>query len=1212
MKAIATRSGICYNGPPIPPPSSSLPKVVEWEPEVTKDTVQPNTKNIQPPVVQIQALIDEPVVAPKPKPSIPYPSRANKQNLREKDDLLASKFVKIFRELHFELSFADALLHMPKFATMFKKLTLRHDDEAVTFKVGQTPRYFSNYAESINRIDVACGEYAQEVLGFSEISTSGNPTSEPIISTSSPTLTPFGDSDFLLEETDAFLAIEDDSISSEIDDSYYDSEGDIQPKTEKSSIDDPPELELKDLPSRLEYAFLEGTDKLPVIIAKDLQEDEKVRLLKVLKPHKRAITWKISDIKGIDPQFCTHKILMEDDSKLAIQHQRRVNPKIHEVIKKEVIKLLDAELIYPIFDSQWVSPVHCVPEKGGITVIENDNNELIPTRLVTGWRVCIDYRKLNDVTRKDHFPLPFMDQMLERLAGNGYYCFLDGFSGYFQIPIDLQDQEKTTFTCPYGTFAYRRMPFGLCNAPGTFQRCMMAIFHDMIEETMEVFMDDFSVFGDSFSSCLSHLDKMLKRCEDTNLVLNWEKCHFMVKEGIVLGHKISKSGIEVDKAKVDVIAKLPHPTSVKGIQSFLGHAGFYHRFIQDFSKIARPMTHLLEKDTPFIFSKECIESFNILKKKLTEAPILVAPDWDLPFEIMCDASDYAVGAVLGQRKTKHFQPIHYASKTMTDAQAHYTTTEKELLAVVYAFEKFRPYLVLSKTIVYTDHSALKYLLAKQDAKPRLLWWILLLQEFDVIIRDKKGAENLAADHLSRLENPHQSDLEKKEITETFPLETLGMVTFRGDSSTPWFADIANYHAGNFIVKGMSSQQKKKFFKDVKHYFWDDPYLFRICADQMIRRCVYGQEAIDILTACHNGPTGGHHGANYTAKKVFDSRFYWPTIYRDDHDLVTRCNACQRLGKISQRDEMPQNAIQVCEIFDVWGIDFMGPFPSSRGNKYILVAVDYLSKWVEAKALPTNDARVVVKFLKSLFARFGTPRAIISDRSTHFCNDQFAKVMLKYGVTHRLSTAYHPQTSEQMEVLNHGLKRILERTIGENHASWSDKLDDALWAFRTAFKTPIRCTPYKLVYGKACHLPIDLEHKGYWALKHCNFDLKTAGDHRKVQMNELNELRDQAYENSLIYKEKTKKIHDSKIKNRVFNVGDRVLLFNSRLKIFSGKLKTRWTGPFTIAQVFPYGTVELSQTNGPNFKVNGHRLKHYFGGDIPPMVVPDLQTFPMDH
>ncbi|GJR59614.1 reverse transcriptase domain-containing protein [Tanacetum coccineum] len=422
---------------------------------------------------------------------------------------------------------------------------------------------------------------------------------------------------------------------------------------------------------------------------------------------------------------------------------------------------------------------------------------------------------------------------------------------------------------------------------------------------MEVFMDDFSVFGDSFSSCLSHLDKMLQRCEDTNLVLNWEKCHFMVKEGIVLGHKISKSGIEVDKAKVDVIAKLPHPT--------------------------------------------------------TGSP-RVTKDQALPTDTLCK-QDYDRGS----------STLHHNEKGITCHGRGVGKGPEKVLAV-----------------------------------------ILVLQEFDVEIRDKKGAENLAADHLSRLENPHQIELEKKEIMETFPLETLGMVTFRGDDNAPWFADFANYHAGNFMIKGMSSQQKRKFFKDVKHYFWDDPFLFKICTDQVIRRCVSGQEAFDILKACHSGPTRGHYGANYTAKKVFDSGFYWPTIYKDAHDFVTQCDICQRQGKISQRDEMPQNSIQVCEIFDMWGIDFMGPFPSSRGNKYILVAVDYLSKWVEAKALPTNDARVVCKFLKSLFSRFGAPRAIISDPRTHFCNDQFSKVMLKYGVTHRLSTMYHPQTSGQVE------------------------------------------------------------------------------------------------------------------------------------------------------------------------------------------------------
>ncbi|GJS26572.1 reverse transcriptase domain-containing protein [Tanacetum coccineum] len=893
---------------------------------------------------------------------------------------------------------------------------------------------------------MACEEIlAQKVIGFflTQFASNPSPDYDPIVSNSSPTLTPFGDSDFLLlEEANAFIAVDDEPISREIDATYYDPEGDIlileallnseplpplpnhkdyspgireelkvvEAKTVKSSIDEPPEVELKDLPPHLEYAFLEGNDKLPVIIAKDLKDEEKAALIKVLKSHKRAIAWKLSDIKGIDPEFCTHKILMEEDYEPTVQSQRRVNPKIHDVIKKEVEKLLDAGLIYPISDSPWVSPVHCVPKKGGITVVKNDDNDLIPTRLVTGWRVCIDYRKLNEATRKDHFPLPFMDQMLERLAGNQYYCFLDGFSGYFQIPIDPKDQEKTTFTCPYGTFAYRRMPFGLCNAPGTFQRCMMAIFHDMIEKTMEVFMDDFS-----------------------------EKSHFMVKEGIVLGHKISKSGIEVDRAKVEVIAKLPHPTTVKGVCSFLGHAGFYRRFIQDFSKIARPMTHLLEKETPFFFSKECIESFNTLKRKLTEAPILIAPDWDLPFELMCDASDFAIGAVLGQRKNKHFQPIHYASKTMSEAQAHYTTTEKELLAVVYAFEKFWSYLVLSKSIVYTDHSAIKYLFAKKDDKARLMRWILLLKEFDVEIRDKKGAKNLAADHLSRHENPHQNEFENKEITETFPLFVM------------------------IVPHGLQISQTT--MREIS------------LSRELIRRCVSGQEAFDILKACHSGPTGGHYGANYTAKKIFDSGFYWPTIYKDAHDFVTRCDICQRQGKILQRDEMPQNNIQVCEIFDIWGIDFMGPFPSSRGNKYILVAVDYLSKWVEAKALPTNDARVVCKFLKTLFSRFGAPRAIISDRGTHFCNDQFAKVMLKYGVTHRLSTAYQsltlhrvrpPTDNGQDEVSplpNRGLKRILERTFGQNPCLLGRKTNWITLLYGPSVQlqnNPSGATPYKHV------------------------------------------------------------------------------------------------------------------------------------------------------
>nr|GEU60632.1 reverse transcriptase domain-containing protein [Tanacetum cinerariifolium] len=591
LKGITTRSGTAYS-------------------------LNLNSEPVNSPIIElVSSLFSTP--KPNQRPSIPYSSRLHDRKLRDKANDQGEKFFQIFKDLNFNISFVDALKMILKFGPSIKslltnkdklcKLTLRVVKESITFNLDQTSRNSANYNDmTVNRIDVidmACEEYSQEVLSFSDV----------------------------IAKVDAFLALEDDPTSPEVNQSYLDSEGDIplleaflnddpslpppnqgnylpkvckelkiyEAKSDKSLIDEPPKVELKDLPPHLEYVFLEGDDKLPVIIAKDLSVEEKTALITVLKSHKRAITWTLFDIKGIDPEFCTHKILMEEVFEPAVQNQRRVNPKIHDVIKQEVLKPLDARLIYLISDSPWVSPIHCVPKKGGFTVVKNKENELILTRLVTGWRICINYRE-------NHIHMP------------------------------------------YRTFANRRMPFGLCNAPGTFQRCMIAIFHDMIEKTMEVFMDDFLVFGNSFQSYLSHLEKMLKRCEDTHACLNWEKSHFMVKEGIVLGHKISKEGIKVDKAKVDVITKLPHPTTIK---------------------------------------------------------------------------------VLGQRQEKHFRPIHYASKTMTKAESNYTTTEKEMLAVVYAFEKLWSYLIMNKSIVYTDYSALKYLFAKKDSKARLLRWVLLLQEF---------------------------------------------------------------------------------------------------------------------------------------------------------------------------------------------------------------------------------------------------------------------------------------------------------------------------------------------------------------------------------------------------------------------------------------------------------------------------------------------------
>ena len=547
-----------------------------------------------------------------------------------------------------------------------------------------------------------------------------------------------------------------------------------------------------------------------------------------------------------------HKILLEENAKPSVEHQRRLNPVMKEVVKKEVLKWLNAGFIYAISDSPWVSPVHVVPKKGGFIVIQNEKNELIPTRTVTGWRVCIDYRKLNTATRKDHFPLPFIDQMLNRLVGHPHFCFLDGYSGYNQIAIAPEDQEKTTFTYPYGTFAFRRMPFGLCNAPATFQRCMMSMFSDLVEEVMEVFMDDFTIYGFSFEHCLNNLETVLQRCKDKQLALNWEKCHFMVTEGIVLGHKIFATGLEVDQSKVSIIKTLAPPTTVKGIRSFLGHAGFYRRFIKDFSKIARPLCRLQEKDTKFNFDDFCKAAFEEIKIRLVQAPIMAAPEWDQGSEMMCDASDFAMGAVLGQRKEKIFRAIYYASRTLNEAQENYSTTEKEMLAIVFACEKFRPYILGSHIIVHTDHAAIKYLMSKKEAKPRLIRCVLLLQEFDLEIKDKKGCDNVIADHLSRVER-NKAEEEEAGLTENFPNEKLFQLSFQ----LLWYANIVNYLPCGVVPQELSYQQRRKLKTDSRYYIWDDPLLFKRGADMIIRRFMPESEQCKIVNECHASPYGGH-------------------------------------------------------------------------------------------------------------------------------------------------------------------------------------------------------------------------------------------------------------------------------------------------------------------------------------------------------------------
>ena len=414
----------------------------------------------------------------------------------------------------------------------------------------------------------------------------------------------------------AVLNVEEDNI--EKSNSYEEEAANVNKSSEG--------LILKELPKHLEYAFLQAEKGNPIIISFELNELEKQKLLEILRKYHEAIAWSIEDLKGISPSICMHNILLEENVKTSIEHQRRLNPVMKEVVRKEVLKWLNAGFIYAISDNPWVSPVHVVPKKGGFIVIRNEKNELITTRTVTGWRVCIDYKKLNTATRKDHYLLPFIYQMLDRLAEHSHYYFLNGYSGYNLIAIALEDWKKTKFTCPYGTFAFRRMPFGLCNALATFQRCMMSMFSDLVEDAMEIFMDDFSIYGSSFEHCVENLEIVLQRCQDKNLALNWEKCHFMVTEGIVLEHKISAVGLEVDQVKVDVIKTLMPPTTVKGIISFLGHASFYRRFIKHFSKISKPLCRLLEKYANFDFDELCRSAFDEIKSRLVTSPIMLTPD----------------------------------------------------------------------------------------------------------------------------------------------------------------------------------------------------------------------------------------------------------------------------------------------------------------------------------------------------------------------------------------------------------------------------------------------------------------------------------------------------------------------------------------------------------------------------------------------------------
>jgi transposase InsO family protein len=749
--------------------------------------------------------------------------------------------------------------------------------------------------------------------------------------------------------------------------------------------------------------------------------------------------------------------VLEDNVKPIRQRQRRLNPKYSLLVKEEIDKLLEIGFIYPVPFSEWVSPIVIVPKKNGKI------------------RICQDFRQLNKATKKDYFPLPFTDAILDAVAGHECYSFLDGFSGYNQIRIAIEDQIKTTFTTDWGTFASMVMLFGLCNAPATFQRAVTMAFKDQLRKDIEIFLDDFCVYG-SVENHPTSLSKCFEQCAKFGISLNAEKCQFVVPFGKLLGHIVSINGIEVDPDKITLIVNFPRPQTVREVRSFVGLANYYRRAIKYFAEIAAPLTKLLKKleaGTNPIWDKICETAFITLKAKLSSAPVLIPPNWAKTFHVYVDASTIALGCVLSQKDDRKFDhPIYFASRQLIAAEKNYTTTEREALAMIFAVQKFRHYLLGYPFVMYVDHDALKYLINKPDLSGRLARWVLLLQEFDftIVVRPTKSHGN--ADHISRLEPYTLESL--KPLNDEFPDANL----FEVDIIFPDYVDIINYLKTSQIPIGYNTNQVRALVRRSGPYTLLGETLYKQGHDGVLRRCVNPSEVPLILEGCHSDVCGGHFAGETTARKALMAGYWWPTLFKDAHQYTQSCDPCQRVGKPTPSKAMPLVPLLALAPFEKWGIDFVGPIapPTRYGRKrYILVATDYATKWAEAVATKTDDAATVAKFLyENIISRYGCPKELISDRGTHFLNATIEALTTNFLIKHRKTSPYHPRATGQTEKTNGLLCAILTKTLSGAGNDWEDKLWAALWAYRTAYKVTTQFTPFQLVYGQEAILPIEFE------------------------------------------------------------------------------------------------------------------------------------------
>jgi hypothetical protein len=921
----------------------------------------------------------------------------------------------------------------------------------------------------------------------------------------------------------------------------------------------------------LQYNVASEQDPKYVNLASHLTEKQKADYGELLKEFADIFAWQYDDLKTFDTEVIQHKIPLNKDTKPFRQKLRSFNPMLLPTMEREIKKLLDARIIIPLRYSEWIA-------------------NLVPVRKKNGEiRLCVDFRNLNKCSRKDNYPLPKMEHILQKVSGSKVMSFIDGFSGYNQIVVHPDDREKTAFTTPWGTFMYEKMPFGLMNAGATFQRAMDIAFVGEKDKFVLIYLDDITVFSNSHEHHLQHLKKTFLKCRRYGISLNPKKSNFALKEGKLLGHIVSANGVRIDPKRVEAIKSLSLPRSKKDIQSFLGTINFIRRFIANFAELTKHITSMLRKNSEVKWTEEAKHSFNAIKEAIMTAPVLISPDFAKEFYIFSFASKDTIAAVLLQRNVDdQEQPVAFFSKVLRDAEVKYELLEKQAYALIKSLKAFRVYILQAKVIAYVPSSSVKDVLIQPDIDGKRSKWIAKLIEFDVEIKPTKlvkgqGLAKLLAEENCKLLEINLVSVNADNVQSSEDKGSEEMQVSAHLANCKWYSHIIHFLQTLSVPSDLTKTQGRALKLKAMNFCINSNLLFWKNPIGLLLRCINQEEAAKVMTEFHNSECGGHHYWKTTAHKILRAGYYWPSLFSDVCEFVRTCDKCQRFAGKQQLKSLPLRPIVVTGPFQQWGLDFIGEIhpPSSSQHRWILVATDYFTKWIEA--IPTRNANhtVIINFLQeNIFARFGCPKRIVTDNTVAFKDKHLVKLCEELGVQLVHSTAYYPQGNGLAESSNKSLVRIIKKLLEQNTRGWDSKLKFSLWADRVTNKKSIGTSPFKLVYGTEAIFPVQL------ALPVAKFLQETDSEpsdltRRIHNLVELQQDREQLLEKTELHQEKMKEIFDKKVKTNIFKTGELVLKWDAarQEKGKHDKFDALWAGPFVITAVQQNNTFVLQNLAG---------------------------------